>query len=486
MQTFPNKLYLSEHVRECDRLAMAQCGLSTFSLMQQAAEAVWTVINQRWVDVKKIAVFCGTGNNGGDGYLVATLALTAGLEVVVYSLAECEKLTGDALTAYQSYVQAGGRVLRFSQSFAFEPQLIVDAMLGTGLARSVSGDYAQAIDFINNYFCPVLAVDIPSGLNADTGNCMGCAVQADVTVSFVALKQGLFTADSKHYAGEILYADLGIPPAIFKQVPHSAQRLLPSKLPRRHRTAHKGHYGHVVVIGGDVGFSGAARLAAEAALRIGAGLVSIATRATHAAVMNSGRFELMSHAVENVPELIPLMTKASVLVVGTGLGQQWWGQTLFAAAIQQSQPIVIDADALNLLAKQPVYQTNRILTPHPGEAARLLSCTTAEIAADRFTAVRQLQKIYGGVCVLKGAGTLICDGNSVFVAEVGNPGMASGGMGDVLAGMIGGLLAQGFSLIDAAKIGVYVHGAAADLAAARGERGLLASDLMSYIRELVN
>lgn len=487
MQTLPNKLYPAQQTRECDRIALEEFNLSGIGLMQKAADAVWAVIVARWHKAKKIAVFCGAGNNGGDGYLVATLAVAAGLDVVVYSVADVAKLSGDALTAYQTYLHVSGQVCAFALPLASQPALIVDAIFGTGLTRNVGGIYAQAIDVINHCDCPVIAVDIPSGLNTDTGNCMGCAVQADVTVTFIALKQGLFTADSRQYAGEIIYADLDVPVEIFTQVPSNVERLGKFNLPRRQRNSHKGSYGHVLVIGGDVGFSGAARLAAEAALRSGAGLVSIATRATHAQVINNGRFELMSHAVENVAELMPLLEKASVIVIGTGLGQQAWGHELFAHVMQQPQPLVIDADGLNLLAKSPSYHANCILTPHPGEAARLLSCRTAEIAADRFVAVKQLQKTYGGVCVLKGAGSLISDGETVFVAEVGNPGMASGGMGDVLSGIIGGLLAQGLSLSEAAKIGVYIHGAAADLAAAaHGERGLLAGDLMPYIRELVN
>jgi NAD(P)H-hydrate epimerase len=432
-------------------------------------------------------VFCGTGNNAGDGYLLATLALKSGLNVIVYTMTEVDKLSGYALATYQTYQQAGGKVELFSFPPKQSPELIVDALLGTGMGREVSGIYAQAVEFINACVCPVVAVDIPSGLNADTGNIMGCAVQANLTVTFIALKQGLFTADGTQCCGEIVFADLAVPNEIFNAVPHSAERLGKFNLPRRHRNSHKGDYGHVLVVGGEIGFSGAVRLAAEAALRTGTGLVSVATRAVHASTLNNGRFELMCHPVENANQLEPLLNRVGVIALGPGLRQQAWGRDLFETVIKQPQPLVIDADGLNLLVSSPHHRPNQVLTPHPGEAARLLNCTTADICADRFAAVKQIQAIYGGVCVLKGAGTLIFDGEELFVANVGNPGMASGGMGDVLSGVIASLIAQGFSLTEAAKMGVYFQGAAADSAAIEhGERGLLAGDLMPYLRKLVN
>lgn len=487
MKNLPFNLYLAAQVRECEQIAINEFGIQSLHLMQNAATALWTVVQQRWSKVKKIAIFCGAGNNGGDGYFLATFALKAGLEVVVYRIEELTQLTGDALIACQTYQQAGGQIALFEPSLINEAELIVDALLGTGLNREITGRYAEAIGYINQAACPILAVDIPSGLHADTGKTLTCAVQADVSVSFVALKQGMFTGDGVTCSGQILYADLAIPTEIFKRIQPSAQRLKPVVLPRRLRNTHKGSYGHVLVIGGDIGFSGAVRLAAEAALRTGAGLVSVATHPDHAHIINSGRFELMVHAVENTNHLAPLLDKASVIVLGTGLGQQAWGAALFVAAITQQKPLVIDADALNLLVKHPHYQPNRILTPHPGEAARLLFCSTQDIAANRFAAVQKIQANYGGVCLLKGAGTLMADGQGISILNAGNPGMASGGMGDVLSGVIGGLLAQGLSLAQATETGAYIHSTAADLAAAElGERGLLAGDLMPYLRRLVN
>ncbi len=259
--------------------------------------------------------------------------------------------------------------------------------------------------------------------------------------------------------------------------------LLKYRCHARDRCAHKGNYGHVLIVGGDCGYSGAARLAGEAALRVGAGLVSVATRTEHAGLMNLNRPELMCHGVETAGQLVALLEKASVIVIGPGLGQSDWAKELFVATIKAQKPLIIDADGLNLLARSPVTNFDWILTPHPGEAARLLNCSTAEIQQDRFAAVSAIQAKYGGIAVLKGAGTLIASEDEIAVSTTGNPGMASGGMGDVLAGVIAGLLAQGLSPKNAAQQGVYLHGLAADLAAAKdGERGLLASDLMPCLR----
>jgi ADP-dependent NAD(P)H-hydrate dehydratase / NAD(P)H-hydrate epimerase len=274
-----------------------------------------------------------------------------------------------------------------------------------------------------------------------------------------------------------------VPDDIFQQVLPSAVRVAKIPLPRRDRCSHKGDYGHVLIVGGDRGYSGAARLAGEAALRVGAGLVSVATRAEHAGLMNLSRPELMCHGVNTADQLAVLLEKASVVVVGLGLGQSNWAKELFSTALNSQKKMVIDADGLNLLARSPVVNPDWILTPHPGEAARLLNCSTAEIQRDRFSSVLSLQAKYGGIVILKGSGTLIASGDEIAVSTTGNPGMASGGMGDVLAGVIAGLLAQGLSLKNAAQQGVYNHGLAADLAAENdGERGLLASDLMPYLR----
>ncbi|PHS73833.1 MAG: NAD(P)H-hydrate dehydratase [Cycloclasticus sp.] len=261
---------------------------------------------------------------------------------------------------------------------------------------------------------------------------------------------------------------------------------LKKALSPRQKNAHKGDFGHALLIGGNQGYSGAIRLSASAALRIGSGLVSVATREEHAALITMSQPELMCHGVNTASELKRLINRSTVLAIGPGLGQTKWSYKVFETALESPLPIVVDADGLNLLAKEPRVNNNWILTPHPAEAARLLTCTTAEIQANRIQATIRLQKQYGGVVVLKGAGSLIYDGQQLAICNAGNPGMASAGMGDVLTGAIAGLMAQGFSLMDATKFGVLIHATAGDRAAKKGERGLMASDLMQYIRDVVN
>ena len=482
----PTALYRTEQIKTLEQTVIQQGIISGFELMERAGTAVFTCLKERY-PVSKIAVFCGSGNNAGDGYVVATLALKAGMDVCVHAIAATTGLQGDALTACQRYISAGGVVTSFRTNVLIDAELVIDALFGTGLNRCISDVYAQAIMCINESALPVISIDIPSGLNADTGDVMGCAIEADVTATFIGLKQGLFTGFAAQHVGDIVYASLDLPVETWKCVEASVHRVLPKSLPPRHRYAHKGNCGHVLVIGGDIGYSGAARLAGMAALRVGAGLVSVATHPENAAVMNIACPELMCHGIYTVSKLEPLLAKASVIVVGTGLGQRDWAKTLLDAALSTNKPLVMDADALNLLAQSPCKKDNWILTPHVGEAARLLDLTTRDIQVNRFNAVQALQETYGGLVLLKGAGTLIASDDSITVSNTGNPGMASGGMGDVLSGVIAGLVAQGLSLQEAAQQGAYGHGFAADKAVKiDGERGLLASDLFPHLRRWVN
>lgn len=486
MSTLPKNLYLAEQVREMDRLAIEEYNIPGINLMKKAGQAVFELIEKHYSD-RQLIIFCGAGNNAGDGYIIASLALKADYSVTVLALSNPQALKDDALTAYQDYIQLGGKTSSFLDSIMLNQCVVVDALFGTGLNRNISGIYANAISLINNSAYPVISVDIPSGLNADTGNLMGCAVKANHTVTFIALKQGMFTGFSAEVCGEIVFSSLGLNSHFFQHIEPSAALIANINIPKRHRCAHKGSNGHVLLIGGDAGFSGAIRLAAEAALRVGAGLVTVATRQSHYTLINTGRPEIMSHGIENSEALLPLVNKASIIVIGPGLGQSQWAKELFNTVLKTDKPIVVDADALNILSHQNKSRTNWVLTPHPGEAARLLKCSTTDIANNRFSAARQIQKKFKGICVLKGAGSIIDSGSETSISTSGNPGMASGGMGDVLAGIIGGLIAQKMALSTAAKSAVFLHGKAADLSAQKeGEMGMLASDLMPFIRKLVN
>lgn len=494
----PKDLYRAEEVRAMDRHAIDTAGIPGIELMNRAGAAALAAARERWPAARTLSAVCGAGNNGGDGYVVARLAHQLGWDVRVYPVAPPAGLKGDALTAYREFRAAGGEVLDFIPVDFEGAEILVDGLLGTGLDREVSGLYAEVIRAINRYSeygrktgsgRKVLALDIPSGLHADSGAVLGVAARADVTASFIGLKRGLFTGEGLEYAGDVVFDDLGTPPEVKHSARPSALLLPPlaHALPPRPRSAHKGHFGHVLVVGGDVGYSGAARMAAEAAVRIGAGLVSVATRFSHAELMNLVRPELMCHGVENRYGLQPLLDRATAVAVGPGLGRSDWARELFTAVLASGLPLVVDADGLNVLAENPVRQDNWVLTPHPGEAARLLGISTAAIQRDRFASILELQSRYGGVVVLKGSGTLIAGENGVpSICTAGNPGMASGGMGDVLTGVIAGLLAQKLDLAEAATLGVRLHGAAGDEAARDGERGLLATDLMRPLRRLVN
>nr|WP_298250824.1 NAD(P)H-hydrate dehydratase [uncultured Halomonas sp.] len=485
-------LYRAAQVRELDRRTIAG-GMAGFALMQQASAAAWRVLRQRWPGGRSLSVLCGGGNNGGDGHVLAALAAAEGRVVQRILLKGIDELSGDARLAADMATAAGVGAEAWRPGISLSGELVVDALLGTGLAGEARDAFREAIAAINASARPVLAIDIPSGLHADTGAALGEAVRADATVTFIGDKLGLHTGAAPGHVGELYFRDLGVDAGAEGDITPAAWRLdrhLPAAwLPARRRTAHKGDCGHALVLGGAPGFGGAALLAAEACVRLGAGRVSLATSPRHVTASLVRRPEVMVHGVRGATDLGELPAHADVLVVGPGLGQGSWGQGVLQAALEAGRPLVVDADGLNLLATR--FSGRRrddwILTPHPGEAARLLGQETAAVEADRLAAVLALRERFGGVVVLKGAGTLVAGPEGVVVCPFGNPGMASGGMGDMLSGMVGALLAQGIGLEMAARLGVLVHARAADLAAAdAGERGLLAGDLASYARILVN
>lgn len=491
----PKTLYIAAQVRELDRIAIEEFSISGITLMERAGDAAYQLMRTKWPEAKRILVLCGTGNNGGDGYILASLAREENLFVNLRQVGDHQKLAGDALLAAERCIASDLQPLPLSNEKLDDCDVIVDALLGTGLDREVTGQWQEVINDINFSNTPVLSLDIPSGLNADTGCIMGCAVKADATMTFIGLKQGLFTGQGVEYSGEIHFNRLNVPDKVLTKVISMTEKItlddLQSLLKPRSKSSHKGSYGHVIVIGGDKGFAGAARLCAEAAARTGAGLVSLATRDVHAALISMAVPEIMAHSIENSIDIKPLLEKASVVAIGPGLGQSKWSASLFSKILESKLPLVVDADALNILAREPVYSDRWVLTPHPGEAARLLDCDTQEIQSDRVSAARELQKKYGGIIVLKGSGTVIVDGeDKASICSAGNPGMASGGMGDVLTGVIAGLLAQKIALElgagDVSRLGVCLHATAADNVALDGERGMLASDLMPWIRRLLN
>ncbi|BAN50919.1 bifunctional ADP-dependent NAD(P)H-hydrate dehydratase/NAD(P)H-hydrate epimerase [Metapseudomonas resinovorans] len=483
----PISLHSAAQVRDLDARLIA-AGTPGFELMRRAAHATWRALRRRWPEAGCVSVLVGKGNNAGDGYLVAALALRAGWRVKLLAVGAADALVGDAALAKDEAVAAGNQIQPWTECTVLEG-VVVDALLGTGLSGAVREPYAQAIRLLNASGLPVLAVDIPSGLCADTGRMLGVAVRADLTVSFIGLKLGLFTADAPNQVGELVFDDLQADPALVAATPRVAERMAVGSLQRlapRPRTAHKGQFGHLLVVGGDRGLGGAALLSAESALRSGAGLVSLATRPEHVAAALARRPEVMCAGVSSANQLLGLAEKADVLVLGPGLGQGAWGRSLLSAVAGLAVPQVWDADALNLLAGGEIRLGGRcVITPHPGEAARLLGISTAEVQADRPRAVLALARRFDAVVLLKGAGSLVAasDGR-IALCDRGHPVMAGAGLGDVLAGLIGALLAQGMDGYAATCLAVWLHAHAGESLARQG-RGLAASDLIPTIRQLL-
>ena len=492
-------LYTSEQVKRLDHIAINEHGIDGYSLMKKAAMFSFHTLVKQWPACKKIHVLCGSGNNAGDGYLLASIAINRGFQVNLHYLSLPENLKNDALHAYHESQQNNVPCKPFSdKSIQALPNdgstIIIDALLGTGLNAEVLGRYKLAIQACNISKAPILSIDIPSGLSANTGQVYGLAIKAQCTATFIGMKQGMYTGSGRNYCGNIFFDRLGITPEIYQKVPVNANKLsLQSCLnfiKPREFNAHKGNFGHVLLIGGDHGYGGAILMAAEAAIRMGAGLVSVATQAEYITAMLTRQPEVMCHSVCSTEQLRPLIRAASVLVIGPGLGQSEWSRQMLQCALLSKKMIILDADALNLLAIHPDWlkHTNVILTPHPGEAARLLKVDNDKIQENRFVAVESIQKQYGGSLLLKGSGSLIChDDSSLKLCPYGNPGMATGGMGDVLSGIIGGLIAQGLNKEQALELATCIHAKSADIAAERsGQRGLLATDLIPIARNLLN
>lgn len=486
-------LHRSDDIRAIDRRAIEHDGIDAYALMTRAAAAAFASLARVWPGARRLCVVCGHGNNGGDGFVLARLARMAGLTVEVVVVDARAGSTDSARRARAQWEEIGGVSKVFDAASGLPPaDVIVDALFGIGLRHAPDPAACALIEAINASPAPVFALDVPSGLDADCGSAPGAAVQADRTITFIAHKRGLCTGRGRALAGRVEVAMLGLaaatrdvqaPSALALEVRHLARWLRP-----RRRDAHKGDHGHVLAIGGDDGYGGAIRLCGEAALRCGAGLVSVATRSGNIAPLLGARPELMPRAVEGIAALRDLLARAVVLALGPGLGQGEWGRMLFDTAIASDHPAVIDADALNLLAQSPRPLPRAVLTPHPGEAARLLDCSVTQIESDRFAAAQSLVERFNAVVVLKGAGSIVAAaGRTPCVIAAGNPGMASGGMGDLLTGCIAALLAQGMTSFDAASAGALLHASAGDAAAQQlGERGLLASDLFAPLHRLAN
>ncbi|MGB5323915.1 MAG: NAD(P)H-hydrate dehydratase [Pseudomonadales bacterium] len=490
-------LYTAAQLREIDRLAIA-AGTPGVVLMRRAAEAAWQAAERYLQDslavaCKDIVVLCGAGNNGGDAFLVARAAKASGAAVKVFAFADSR---GDAATARAALQGDGVTVQSHAQLDAATlatADLVVDGLLGTGAAGPPRDSYAAAIALVNAACRPVLALDIPSGICADSGRLLGAAaICADLTVAFIGFKRGLFTDAATEHVGTLVLATLGVDCAAYPVTSSAALcdfDALEQRLPARKANHYKNRSGHVLVIGGDYGMAGAVILAGRAAMLCGAGLVSVATRTEHVAAVVAAQPELMVHGIHSAAALAPLLARATVLVIGPGLGQSAWSQQLLLKAAASGIPAVVDADALNLVAANCKLLPcgDALLTPHPGEARRLAAGFAIDPGTDRFELAGALQRSSAKNLLLKGAGTIIANSDQMRLCPYGHPVLATAGSGDVLSGVAAALLAQGMSMHEAAQLAACLHAHAGEQWAARhGARGMLAGDLIAVIRELLN
>ncbi len=505
-EQLPTAIYSVAQVRALEQMLMQTQNVSDYELMQRVAEQMWQKILRRWPTVHHVLVCCGPGNNAGDGYVIATLAKQQHKNVRILAAVAVETLKGAARLAAEAAVQAQVNIELWSGTLP-KAEFYIDALFGIGLQRDIDSIYKPWIACINQVSAPVVAIDVPSGIDADTGAVWGVAVKATLTITALALKIGLCTGEALDYIGDLQYVSGGLSENCTPNLAPLAKRVTRADFlqwPTRLRNAHKGLQGHVLIIGGDVGMGGAVILAAEAALRAGAGLVTVATRAAHISALLSRLPEVMAVALElssveeTAEQLTPLLLRASVVVIGPGLGQSDWSKNLLTTTMRSDLPLVMDADALNLLAfnrevlkDAALMQGEKrawVLTPHPKEAARLLKVEVQTIQRNRVGAVQQLSEQFQAIVLLKGAGTLIASPTSglgsvrLQLIDCGNPGMAVAGMGDALSGIIAALIAQGLTITSAASIGAWLHATAGDqVVVKQGIRGMRTSDLIAQL-----
>ncbi|WP_115717374.1 NAD(P)H-hydrate dehydratase [Gallaecimonas mangrovi] len=480
LKALPSPLPTAAELKVLEKSLAEAAGLSLYQLMERAGLAAYSLLRQRWPDAKHLLVLAGSGNNGGDAYVLARHAVEDGLQVTL--VASGDPKAAEARQACEAFYQKGGQLL------AQLPQpcladVVVDGLLGMGLNSEVRGKVQPLQQFLAQTALPILSIDVPSGLASDTGHWWGPAFMAAAVVTFIFPKAGLLTGQGRASWQQAWLATLELSPNATVAITACDFDTLTALRPTRKLTAHKGDSGRLLLVGGNLGMSGAIRLAGHAALRTGAGLVKVFTHPGSALAVMLEAAELMVVGAEQWPDDA---FSPRAVAVGPGLGQNPWAQSFFDKALSYPVPKVIDADALNLLAAHPRPVPNSVLTPHPGEAARLLGTTIQDIEADRPGAVRALAARYQSVVLLKGAGTLVCDGNNIWLLAVGSPAMAVGGMGDVLSGIIGALLAQGLSPVNAALLGAALHGEAGRRAGESGVIGTLASDLFVWVRKLIN
>jgi hydroxyethylthiazole kinase-like uncharacterized protein yjeF len=511
------KVANAEEMQELDRKAVETYRVPGMILMENAGRGAAEVISNTFPDIhkKKIAIIAGKGNNGGDGFVIARYLLNQGVSVKVFLLTDPKGLRGDAETNFIIFQRIKGEVLSVPSSKDYARvkkdlekfDILVDGIFGTGLDAEVRGYYREVIDHLNTLQRPIVAIDIPSGLDADTGKPLGTAIRASLTITFGLPKVGHLIPPGIDYVGEVKVIDIGIPKRLVEEEKIPTYLLEEKEIKRwlstpRNPDTHKGDYGHLLVIAGSVGKTGAAAMACQAALRMGAGLVTLAIPKSLNSIMEMKLTEVMTEPLPETPKqtlslrafsaILRLCENKKAVIIGPGLGTFKETQSLVLKLIKAlGLPIVLDADGLTALATQPKILpiTNRslILTPHPGEMARLIRSQVKEVLEDRIGLSRNFSQSHHVHLVLKGHPTLISTPKGeVFINPTGNPGMATGGTGDVLTGMIGGLVCQGFDILPSLQIAVYLHGMAGDEGTQeRGEKSLIATDIIEKIPALL-
>ncbi|WWO98932.1 MAG: NAD(P)H-hydrate dehydratase [Candidatus Dasytiphilus stammeri] len=483
----PFEVWSTKNIKQMEYEAANSIGITLFDLMQRAAQAAFNLIIKLWPKARNWLVLCGHGNNGGDAYLIACLAKMKNFSITLLGLETSNSLT---IQAKDTWLRLGGKIFSSETPWPDNIDLILDGLLGTGLNRTPIYPYDMLIEKCNKYKAPIFSIDIPSGLLSETGDTPGQVINATHTLTFMTLKPGLLIGKARNHVGQLHYHSLGMDVWLKKKSASifriDLSYLQKDPLPLRLPTSHKGENGKLLFIGGDREKGGAIRLAAEAALRSGAGLVKVLTHKKNIGPILSARPELMIQEL-TLSTLEFWLDWADTIIIGPGMGLRQLAKDAVNKVQESKKKMVWDADALNILANNPNICNHRIISPHAKEAARLLNVNIDNINSNRLQSAQLLVQKYGGVVILKGAGTIIATKHECFIADVGNAGMATAGMGDVLSGIIGGILGQKISLEKSAIIGCIVHGAAADLLSMKcGIRGIIASDLFSVIHKFIN
>ena len=487
-------IYDPSTVAEVDNKAIHEFSMPGIELMEKAAAYAFQCSQECFPNIDSIQIFCGSGNNAGDAYLFGCYAIDHGITTSVIYLSNPKTLKGDAYSAYQRYKAKEGKLIQWNENININCDLIIDGIFGIGINRPVKGTFLKAIELINQNSSPVLSLDIPSGLSGENGKIMGTSVRADITITFVGKKIGLYINDGPKVNKRIKFSNLDIPEDCFEKaqpiLEETNESHISQILRQRKKDSHKGNFGHVLVVGGNHGMGGAVRITAEAALRTGAGLVSVITRSENAQTILKIRPEIMAHAIESDHKNLPhIIDSVDVIAIGPGLGQDQWAKGLYDSVLESNKPLILDADALNILAQNPQQKEDWVLTPHPGEAARLLACSNSEIQSDRLKSLKNLCDAFGGVVLLKGQNTLIGRKATIpHMISAGNPGMSTAGMGDLLTGIISALYAQfrDQDLQLLTSVSALIHSTAGDRAARSGERGIIATDLFVELKDLLN